>query len=81
MFDTKTKLKISLVALVILVLVGACFVIWGKWDIGLWGLWFAAFDAIVVQYAITNVAQSNVISQNYHPELVGKKDSAQGIPS
>jgi len=79
MFDKKTKLRMSLLGLGILCAVGACFVAFGQWSAGLWGLWFGAFDGIILGYAAANVAQSQVISKNYRPELAEKSDPLQGV--
>jgi hypothetical protein len=82
MFSAKTKLRMSLLGLFILCAVGACFVVFGQWSAGLWGLWFGAFDGIILGYAAANVAQKQVISKNYRPELAGQgkdNDELQGV--
>jgi hypothetical protein len=80
MFSAKTKLRMSLLGLAILCVIGGLFVGFGQWDPGLWILWFGAFDGIILGYAAANVAQSQVISKNYRPELAEKGDSQQEVP-
>ena len=51
------KLWLSIAGLVIIVLVGVGFYCSRVFDTGLWALWFAAFDGIILQYTAGNVAQ------------------------
>ena len=55
------KLWLTIAGLTALVAIGTGFFVsglkFGGHDMGLWGLWFAAFDGLVVNYAVANVQQ------------------------
>ena len=55
------KLWLTISGLGTLLALGAGFFFSGVRDAGLWGLWFAAFDGLVINYAVVNVAQKKVV--------------------
>lgn len=76
-----SKLALTLIGVVILVLV---LLIWGLVlriaDATMWGLWFAAFTALIVQYSAANVVINSQASKDYRPELSGRL-AAPGPPA
>lgn len=65
----KTKLKLTLLGLVVLVALGTVWVIRAQSDVGLWALWFGAFDGLIINYAVANISQKKVIGEHYRQEL------------
>ena len=57
----RTKLKFAIIGVVVLILLAGAFILFDQWDPMLWGLWFAAFDGIVLQYSMANVLQKKVL--------------------
>ena len=66
------KFLMAIIGMVAVVGVALGWIILGVKDVGLWGLWFAALNALIGIYAGANVATKKVISQNYKPELDDK---------
>ena len=63
------KLVFSAIGGAAILTVGMVWLVRGVLDTGLWGLWFAGVSAIVGIYTGGNVAQKQVISKHYRPEL------------
>ena len=61
---TKTKLKISLIALLMLAIIAAGFILKDQFEPGLWTFWFIAFNGTLAIYAGTNVAQKKVMQND-----------------
>lgn len=57
---TNRKLWMTGVGLAVIALVGLAFYTSKVFDVGLWALWFAAFDGLVVNYAVSNVMVKKV---------------------
>ena len=54
------KLWMNIAGMAVLGLVGVAFYTSRVFDVGLWALWFAAFDGLVINYSVTNVAAKKV---------------------
>ena len=54
------KLWITVAGLCVLVTIGVGFYVSGVFDVGLWALWFAAFDGLVINYHVSNVVAKKV---------------------
>jgi len=63
------KFVFTLLGMIALFIVGGFWLAEPVYDLGLWGLWFAALNALVGVYATANVVQKKDISKNYRPEL------------
>ena len=50
----------SIAGLIALVLLGTGWFVKDVFDAGMWALWFAAFDGLVIGYSTLNVVQKKV---------------------
>ena len=57
---TKTKLKLTLISLLMLAAIATGFILKDQFEPGLWTFWFIAFNGALAIYAGTNVAQKKV---------------------
>ena len=58
---TSRKLWITISGLAVLVAIGLGFYFSRVFDVGLWALWFAAFDGLVINYHVANVVTKKVV--------------------
>lgn len=68
----QTKLIVTFIGIGLLIILAVFWLIQKCQNVSLWGLWFAAFTALVIQYSAANVIQSNNIAKNFQKELVDK---------
>ena len=69
MATVSKKFVFTLLGILAIFVVSGFWLVQRVWDIGLWGLWFAALNGIVGVYSAANVVQKRDRSKNYHPEL------------
>ena len=55
------KLWMNIAGMAVLGLVGVAFYTSRVFDVGLWALWFAAFDGLIINYSVTNVMTKKVV--------------------
>ena len=68
----QTKLIVTFIGIGLLVILAIFWLVQECQNTTLWGLWFAAFTALVIQYSAANVIQSNSIAKNFQKDLLGK---------
>ena len=68
----QTKLIVTFIGIGLLIILAVFWLVQKSQNTTLWGLWFAAFTALVIQYSAANVIQSNNIAKNFQKELVNK---------
>jgi len=69
MASVSKKFVFSLLGVLAIFVVAGFWLVQKVFDMGLWGLWFAALNGIVGVYAAANVVQKKDRSQHYRPEL------------
>ena len=67
----QTKLILTFAGVGALIALGVGWYFHRVIDVGLWALWFAAFDALIIQYAVANVVINGQVSRGNAAPPVG----------